>query len=328
MNTDRSLQSDFFKVEPNQKSLWSPVFYRQEVLEVLSRGKENLPFSFPFPIWVNAPPPSKLTDGAFRLMPALPPPSSLAAVPGQRPWLGKGCLFWQQQHQHQWRQHWLPEAKPGGGLGPRVYTQEQEVLLGAWAPPSIDGAGWSWALGQSCLIAIEPLIQSQAPTCVRGRGASGAGAVRWAVGVSVARAYQLTPFSPSARWPGGRRWRKVGKPGPRPRPLPPRSGTVPVSQVEHQPQVGSRQVQWRRGRDRGRREWAREQRRQGCPPTRGGVGAAGDMRTGGVGCLWSWLASWVFSCYLVSHWPWRMIELCPLFLAIIFVFFKCGDRDE
>lgn len=45
--------------------------------------------------------------------------------------MGQRQLFRQQQQQQR-RQQRLPEAQQRGGVGPRVHTQEQEILLGTY----------------------------------------------------------------------------------------------------------------------------------------------------------------------------------------------------
>lgn len=65
----------------------------------------------------------------------------------------------------------------------------------------------------------------------------------------------------------------MGEPGPGPRSLSPGSGPVHVPEIQHQPQVGPRQVQWGGRGDRRRREWDREQRGEGQFTAHNRVGA-------------------------------------------------------
>lgn len=56
---------------------------------------------------------------------------AVAAVQSSRERMGQRQLFRQQQQQQRWQQR-LPEAQQRGGVGPRVHTQEQEILLGTY----------------------------------------------------------------------------------------------------------------------------------------------------------------------------------------------------
>lgn len=100
------------------------------------------------------------------------------------------------------------------------------------------------------------------------------------------------PSLRAARWPGGRRCGEVGEQRPWSGCLPPGTRSLHVQEVEHQPQVGSRQIQRRRRRNRGWRKRNGKQRGKGqlavndwvaavcmfpgSPGRSGGVQHAGD----------------------------------------------------